>query len=160
MGSNKNLVGDMNKVDLSPEEIESARIAHCEILEGSIKDLEVKEQAAKKRLAAIDDEINSAYKVREDAVKNIESIASRNYIAAKTKVNEANDLFNSADEKMKLFEKERSVFLIDKEKILSEIRVQQEALSDKQSALVRAQAKIDARLKNVEARESLLHKEG
>lgn len=160
MGSNKNLVGDMNKVDLSPEEIESARIAHCEILEGSIKDLEVKEQAAKKRLAAIDDEINSAYKVREDAVKNIESIASRNYIAAKTKVNEANDLFNSADEKMKLFEKERSVFLIDKEKTLSEIRVQQEALSDKQSALVRAQAKIDARLTNVEARESLLHKEG
>ena len=159
MGKKPDLTSDGQEVELTTEQIETARIAHCEILQKSIVELAQKEKDAQARLVGIQSEIDAAYEKREEAVKNIELMASNNYVASKAKVNEANDLMQKTKEDRETFSLERSEFLQGKSVAEQSIAAEKEALNSKAGDLKSLKKHLDARLSNIKAREDALHEE-
>lgn len=159
MGKKPDVTAEDQQVELSPEQIETARIAHCEILQKSIVELEQKEKDAQARLVGIQSEIDKAYLTREDNVKSIELIASNNYVAAKAKVNEANDLMQKTKDDRQAFEQERSDFLQAKEVADKQIAAEKEALAAKSNDNKSLSKHLGVRLANIKAREDALHGE-
>lgn len=160
MANNKNLNEDVNSGELTPEEIEAARIAHCDILQNSILDLEKKEKEAIARLSSIQDEISAHYKAREDAVKNIEYLASDNFRKSKAALDRANDVEAKANDLLKNTEAERGSFLVEKKKSIESIDELREKLNQQSIEIKALKLNLNKRLKNIEAREIALHGEG
>ena len=159
MANNKNLNEDVNASELTPEEIESARIAHCDILQNNILDLEKKEKEAKARLDSVQDEIAVHFKAREDAVKNIEYLASDNFRKSKAALERATDVESKANEILKNAEADRGAFLVDRKKSLESIEELMNKLNQDKSDIKALRSNLNKRLKNVEAREIALHGE-
>lgn len=146
-------------VELNSEQLEAARIAHCDILKSSIADLEKEEAAAKERLKNIQSEIDMAYKAREESLKSMGILASQNTIAAKKTVDEANDLMAKTKEETKKFEQERAQYLKDRSVAEAGIAFDRKELSDRATELNVRERQLNVRLKNIKGRESLLHEE-
>ena len=160
MGKKPDLTSDGQEVELTTEQIETARIAHCEILNNSIIDLQKKENDAKARLADIQKEIDVQYRAREEAVKNIEILASDNYRKSKAALDSASGVHSKADDLMKKNENDRSSFLVETTRVEGVLSDRKNQLDQKERELNALKRNLDQRLKNIEARETSLHGEG